>query len=112
MPYIPVLVAVLVGLIHTPDRIYDSYDSVYAMHVIVQLIGDNSRTLHVLLAFDCCSISHKRHVFDANIPVLATVSRVGHRWPTDEILSQVFHSHTIFICRPQIKRDYPLNLSI
>lgn len=60
----PIQSCLLVGLIHTSDRIRQLFRfSFYAMRVIVQNIGDNSRTLHVLLANRFCSMSLKRHVF-------------------------------------------------
>ena len=56
-------VAVLVRLIHTPDRLITSLWTGGRMRVIVQFIDDNSRTLHVLLVFDFLyDFSLKRHV--------------------------------------------------
>jgi hypothetical protein len=56
-------VAVLVRLIHTPDRLIISLWTGGRMRVIVQFIDDNSRTLHVLLVFDFLyDFSFKRHV--------------------------------------------------
>ena len=56
-------VAVLVRLIHTPDRLIISLWTGGRMRVIVQFIDDNSRTLHVLLVFDFLyDFSLKRHV--------------------------------------------------
>ena len=56
-------VAVLVRLIHTPDRLIISLWTGGRVRVIVQFIDDNSRTLHVLLVFDFLyDFSFKRHV--------------------------------------------------
>ena len=70
----------------------------------VQLIGDNSRTLHVLLAFE---------LFDRCLIYEACIHLVKGGRP-NMVCSSFVCEHTVkqFLCRPQIKRDYPLNLSI
>lgn len=74
------------------------------MHVIVQFIGDNSRTPHVLLAIVLFGRCLSRHAFNQSCCVVSTMTL------EDNVLATLLLN--FFLCRPQIKRDYPLNLSI
>lgn len=98
-------VAVLVRLIPTPDHELRLDDLLRSNACCRSLIGDIRREHYTFRRANDC-VRRLRHVHS-----LKSVRRVsGQRWQNQSLIRSV--GSTDLFCRPQIKRDYPLNLSI